>query len=68
MRVSINLVVDGHEFADSESNWAGDGKYPPFAVFDVDFQTNLLPYYATRKQAEQAMLRIARERVDELCP
>ncbi len=53
--VGRNLCVDGHEFASSESNWAGDGQYPPFAVFDIDAQVNLLPYYATRGQAEMAM-------------
>jgi hypothetical protein len=49
------FCVDGHEFPDSESNWMGDGQYPPFAVFDIVEQKNLLPYYLTRKQAEQAM-------------
>lgn len=52
------LCVDGHEFPDSESNWAGDGQFPPFAVFDIDAQENLLPYYLTRKQAEAAMDRL----------
>lgn len=53
-----NLCVDGHETADSESNWVGDGKYPPFSVFDIDSQENLLPYYPTRSQAEGAMKRM----------
>jgi len=56
-----NLCVDGHEFPNSESNWMGDGQYPPFAIFDIDAQENLQPYYATRGQAEQAMQRILRE-------
>ena len=50
-----NLCVDGHEYDDTESNWAGDGQFPPFAVFDIDAQKNLLPFYQTRKQAEEAM-------------
>lgn len=65
MRTQANqsgLCVDGHEFPDSESNWAGDGQFPPFAVFDIDAQTNLQPYYATRAQAEIAMQRILQER------
>lgn len=53
-----NLCVDGHEFADPDSAWAGDGQYPPFAIFDIDAQENLQPYYATRAEAEAAMARI----------
>lgn len=53
-----NLFVDGHEFPDSESNWMADGQYPPFAIFDIDAQENLLPYYCTRTQAEKAMERL----------
>lgn len=52
--VGRHLCVDGHEFADTESNWSGDGQFPPFAVFYIDAQKNLLPYYLTRKQAEIA--------------
>lgn len=58
-----NLCVDGHEYPDTESDWLGDGQFPPFAVFDIDAQKNLLPYYQTRIQAEEAMLML---RVDSL--
>jgi hypothetical protein len=53
-----SLCVDGHEFPDPESNWMGDGQFPPFAIFDIDAQENLQPYYLTRTQAETAMTRI----------
>lgn len=53
-----HLCVDGHTYPDPESDCAGDGQFPPFAVFDVDAQENLLPYYLTRAQAENAMRRI----------
>ena len=56
-----HLCVDGHEFRDIESNWAGDGQFAPFAVFDIDAQENLLPYYATRKEAEVAMAAMLKE-------
>jgi len=56
-----NLCVDGHEFANDDSDWIGDGQFPPFAVFDIDAQENLQPFYATRAQAEQAMTRILTE-------
>jgi hypothetical protein len=50
-----NLCVDGHEFPDLESNWMGNGKFPPFAVFDIDAQENLQPFYNTREEAEEVM-------------
>ncbi|MEY2153069.1 hypothetical protein AB7849_19345 [Rhodanobacter sp. 115] len=46
------FVVDGHEFPNEESSFTGDGKYPPFVVFDIDRQENLPGEYATRGQAE----------------
>lgn len=67
MRMTRNLCVDGHEFpqepgdAYNESSWAGDGECPPFAVFDIDAQRNLLPFYETRAEAEAAMERILAE-------
>lgn len=56
-----NLCVDGHVSPDSESAFVGDGQFPPFAVFDIDAQQNLQPYYATRAQATLAMDRILEE-------
>lgn len=55
------LCVDGHEFSNEDSSWLGDGQFPPFAVFDIDAQENLLPFYATRLEAEQAMARLSEE-------
>lgn len=55
------LCVDGLTHADPQSSWAGDGQFPPFAIFDIDMQENLQPYYATRAQAEMAMARILKE-------
>lgn len=51
-----NLCVDGHEFDDTESAWLGDGKFPPFAVFDIDAQENLPGRYPSRVEAECAMV------------
>lgn len=47
-------VVDGHEFPNEESNFLGDGEYPPFVIFDVDRQENLPGEYGTRTEADQA--------------
>jgi hypothetical protein len=51
-------VVDGHESTDEESAWAGDGQFPPFAIFDTQEQRNLVPFYPTRKAAELAMKKL----------
>ena len=45
-------IVDGHEFADPESAFLGDGEYPPFVVFDALAQQNLPGEYATREVAQ----------------
>lgn len=69
MTAKRDLCVDGHEFKcepDDEPQWMWVGdkdtpqpeRFPPFAIFDVDAQENLQPYYATRAQAEMAMARI----------
>lgn len=47
-------TVDGHEFRDEDSAFTGDGKYPPFVVFDVDRQENLPGEYGTRSEADHA--------------
>lgn len=47
-----NFVVDGHEFDDSESAYAGDGQFPPFVIFDIDAQVNLAGKWATREAAQ----------------
>lgn len=46
-------IVDGHEFPDEESNLMADGEYPPFYVFDVDRQTNVIGHYPTREEAQR---------------
>lgn len=46
-------IVDGHEFRNDESNFVGDGRYPPFVIFDVDLQENLPGEFGTRAEAEQ---------------
>lgn len=56
--IARNLCVDGHTHPDSDSAFAGDGQFPPFAVFDIDVQENLAPYYLTRGQAELALSRM----------
>lgn len=49
------LVVDGTE---EYGNFAGDGAYAPFVVFDVDAQTNIAGPYCTRREAEWGLSRI----------
>lgn len=49
------LCVDGHEFADRESNLTGDGKFAPFRIFDTDAQDYLPGEYPTRAAAENAL-------------
>lgn len=48
--------VDGLEFDDPDSNYTGDGQFPPFVVFDVTRQENLPGHYDTREKAEQALV------------
>lgn len=52
--MNARFVVDGHEFANEESAFTGDGQYPPFVVFDVAKQENLPGEYPTRGQAQAA--------------
>lgn len=47
----MNLVVDGH--SETDGVFAGDGKLPPFVVFDVDRQTNIAGPFNTRKEANE---------------
>lgn len=49
----MRFTVDGHETADPNSEQLGDGKYPPFYVFDVERQENVL-ICSTREEAQVA--------------
>jgi hypothetical protein len=54
------LCVDGCEFppdadGENDSAYVGDGRYPPFVVFDIEQQQNLPGEYATREAAEHVM-------------
>jgi hypothetical protein len=57
------LVIDGSTSPDpDESFYESDpalGRYPPFAVFDVERQENLTGPLPTRQMAEDAMSVIA---------
>ena len=53
-------VVDGHMYPNEESDFAGDGEFPPFGVFDVEAQDYILPFYDTREAAEAALAVINR--------
>lgn len=46
-----SLVVDG---TDTCGNFAGDGEYAPFVVFDVDRQENIAGPFGTRQDGEKA--------------
>lgn len=48
----VRFVVDGHEFENAESELMGDGKFPPFYVFDVSGQENINVEFSTRKLAQ----------------
>ena len=50
--------VDGCEFGDPQSSYAGDGQFPPFVIFDIEAQQNLPGHYATRAQAEAALAKV----------
>lgn len=45
------LVVDG---TDEHGSFAGDGRNPPFVIFDVEQQCNVAGPFNHRKHAEQA--------------
>lgn len=60
-----NLVVDG---LDGQANFAGDGQFPPFAVFDVDRQENVAGPFASRELADAHRLEILAGRTPLLDP
>lgn len=49
--MSRELYVDGHSH-ENGGVFSGDGKYPPFVVFDADKQENIAGPFNTRKEAE----------------
>lgn len=51
----LNLCVDGHEFENEESDFLGDGAFPPFMIFDIEGQTYLPGEYASREKANTVM-------------
>jgi hypothetical protein len=52
------FCVDGHEFPNKDSDFAGDGEYPPFVIFDIENQRNLPGEYATREEAETELNKV----------
>jgi len=54
------LVVDGMDGPHEDGNFAGDGAYPPFVVFDVDAQQNIAGPFDDRKSADDHRLAILR--------
>jgi hypothetical protein len=53
-----DYCVDGHEFENADSEMLGDGNFPPFVVFNISKQENEPGEFATREDAEAAMVRI----------
>jgi len=47
---NMELVIDG---TDEAGLFAGDGKSPPFVVFDVKKQENIAGPFDTREEAER---------------
>lgn len=56
------LTVDGLDYPDGV--FAGDGTYPPFVVFDAGRQQYLRGEYATREQAQAALVHIRLQEED----
>jgi hypothetical protein len=50
--IGPRFVVDGHEFANEDSEMLGDGQFAPFQIFDVQEQHNRPTEYATREEAQ----------------
>ena len=57
----IGLTVDGRLCPNEDSDFAGDGQYPPFVIFDVGAQDNLPAHYETRAEAEAALTALLKE-------
>jgi hypothetical protein len=55
---TVDHVVDGHESADTNSPLAGDGKFPPFRIFNLSKQDYLPGTYETRKAALEALTKL----------
>jgi hypothetical protein len=53
--------VDGLEYDHPDAMFAGDGQFAPFVIFDADAQDNLPGEYATRAEAEAALLKLLAE-------
>ena len=50
---TIRYAVDGREFNTDDSPLAGDGKFGPFYVFDIDAQDYLPGTYTTREDGQK---------------
>jgi hypothetical protein len=53
-QAAVRYCVDGHTFADAESDLAGDGAFPPFRVFHIESQDYIGGTYTTREAAQRA--------------
>ena len=51
--------VDGRVADNPDADWANDGEFAPFVIFDIEAQTNLPGRYDTRADAEFVMERLA---------
>lgn len=49
----MQLMIDGSSSLDEDAPYQGDGQFPPFAVFDVDDQDNVVCQLPTRNSAEK---------------
>lgn len=54
----MNYCVDGHQFPNEESDLLGDGKHPPFRVFNIAAQDYEPGTYPTRKAAQEVADRL----------
>lgn len=64
-KTTIRYCVDGLEFNDPDAPYAGDGQFPPFVIFDIAEQENLPGHYQTRQEAEEALDKLKRDKLQE---
>jgi hypothetical protein len=53
MSENREVVIDGHEFDDEDSNLLGDGDFPPFAVFSTGQQEYVETGFSSRADAKK---------------
>lgn len=50
------LIINGHEFGHPDSPLTGDGRFPPFYIFDSNKQANIAGPFHSQLEAENAFM------------